>query len=168
LKLDLLLAAIGASTVTAAAVAGAATPNSTSQPPCVPKVGSSGGHVVVDYCGPATATLKIGSKTYDFKNGYCNTDTASHIVVALTLGAIESVKSPVNGGQSLFEMTDLHSSALAITTVTADVGGKTLDSVGTVKLAGSIPSAGTFTSTGFAKPSFSGSWNCHGVVVATP
>ena len=160
--------AIGA--LAAAAVAGAATPGhaASSAPPCIPKYGTSGGHTYVDYCGPATATLKIGSKTYNFKNGYCRTDAKAKIALAITLGVLESTKSPVNGGQPLFEFTDINTAGLSLATVNADYGGKVLDSVGTVNLKGSIPSGGTFTSKGFAKPSFSGSWNCHGVVAATP
>ena len=139
---------------------------SSSTPPCVPKVSTSGGHTSVAYCGPATATLKIGSKTFNFKNGYCRTDTKNHIALGLTLGAIESTKSPVNGGQPLFELTDITTSGLKIVNVNADSGGKTLDSIGSVTVKGSVPAGGTFTSSGFAKPSFTGSWNCHGVVVA--
>lgn len=139
---------------------------SSSTPPCIPKISTSGGHTSVGYCGPATATLKIGSTTYNFKNGYCRTDIKNHIPLGLTLGAIESTKSPVNGGQPLFELTDITTSGLKIVNVNADSGGKTLDSIGSVTLKGSVPTGGTFTSSGFAKPSFSGSWNCHGVVVA--
>lgn len=163
-----MLAVAAASAATAAAVAGAETVTSSSTPPCIPTASSSGGHTVVDYCGPARATLKVGGKTYSFKNGYCRTDAKNHIPLGLTLGVIESVTSPVNGGQALFEMTDISTSGLAFATVNADYGGKKLDSVGTVKLQGSVPGSGTFTSTGFAKPSFSGSWNCHGVVVSMP
>ena len=122
----------------------------------------------MDYCGPATATLKVGSKTYNFKNGYCHTDTKNHISLGLTLGVIEASAKAGNGGQPLFEMTALTADGISISTVNADYAGKVLDSVGTVKLKGSIPSGGTFASTGFAKPSFSGSWNCHGVVVSMP
>jgi hypothetical protein len=62
-------------------------------------------------------------------------------------------------------MTDITASGLKIVNVNADSAGKTLDSVGSVTLKGSIPTGGTFTSSGFTKPSFSGAWDCHGVVV---
>ena len=109
MRFVLILVVTAASAISAATVA-AAEPAASSTPPCVPKLGSSGGHTVVDYCGPATATLKIGSKTYNFKDGYCRTDTKNHIPLGLTLGVIDSASSPVNGGQPLFEMTDISTS----------------------------------------------------------
>lgn len=164
------LGAIGALAGAAAAVAVAATPGghvASSTPPCIPKYSSAGGHTTVNYCGPATATLKIGSKTYSFKNGYCRTHLKDKIALAFTLGTLKSTRSPINGGQPLFEFTDLNIGAgLSLATVNADYHGKMLDSVGTVSLKGSIPAGGTFTSKGFAKPKFTGSWNCHHVVYA--
>lgn len=165
---SLLLA--GIAVLATAAVAGASRPiaAATATPPCIPKVATSGGHTVVGYCGPATATLKIGSKTYAFKDGYCATDLKAHFPLKITLGVIDSVKSPVNGGDPLFELNDIQTASLSLVNVNADSGGKVLDSVGTVKLKGSIPQDGTFASTGFTKPSFTGTWNCHGVVVTQP
>jgi hypothetical protein len=140
---------------------------STSQPPCIPKITSVKGHTEVDYCGPATATVKVGSKTYNFKDGYCGMDPKNKIVVQLVIGVISQIKSPVNDGKPLFQLSALKADSLSIDTVTADWNGKQLDTVGTVNLKGSIPSSGTFTSKGFSSH-FSGSWNCHGVVVTTP
>jgi len=154
----------------AAGVAGASAPAHTasSTPPCVPKISGSGAHMVVDYCGPATATIKIAGRTFSFKDGYCATDVKAHFPLKITLGVIDAVKSPVNGGDPLFELNDVQETGLSLVNVNADYGGKVLDSIGTVKLKGSIPEDGTFTSTGFAKPSFSGTWNCNHVVVAQP
>jgi len=138
-------------------------------PPCIPKLGTVSGHKVVSYCGPATATITIGKKTYSFKNGYCSKDTKNSIPLSLTLGEIEiGVSSPVNGGQPLLEMTVLTIGKFMSTHVNADSGGKVLDSIGTVALKGSFPSSGTFTSTGFATPHFTGSWKCNGPVVSLP
>jgi len=139
---------------------------SSSQPPCIPKISSANGHAEVDYCGPATATVKVGSKTYTFKGGYCRIDPKNKVAVQLELGDINLVKSPVNGGKPLFQLNALTVGSLSIDTVTADWNGKQLETVGTVSLKGSIPSSGTFISKGFASH-FSGSWNCHGVVVTT-
>jgi hypothetical protein len=168
-KLAMLLIVAGLSG-TVAASATAASPAAparaaSSAPPCLPKITAVGGKTEVAYCGPATATLKIGSKTYNFKNGYCGKDPTNKIALQLTLGTIVQSKSPVNGGQPLFEMTLLSSSVVMIETVNADYGGQKIVSTGFVSAKGSIPSEGTFTAKGLSVPAhFSGSWNCHGVV----
>jgi hypothetical protein len=46
----------------------------------------------VTYCGPATATLLTGGKTYNFKNGECTSIKVSGITVAVTVTGSE-VKS---------------------------------------------------------------------------
>jgi hypothetical protein len=159
--------AVAAAAAAAAAGLGAATAAaSSSAPPCIPTVTSNKGHEEVAYCGPATATLTISGKTYDFKDGYCGQDPTAHIELQMTLGTLlESSSSPVNGGDPLFEMTVISTSAVKIATVNADYGGKKLDNVGIVSVKGSVPSDGTFKATGFTTPAgFTGSWNCHGVV----
>jgi hypothetical protein len=164
-KLAGIVAAAGALVLASASTAQVSAA-STSQPPCIPKITSAQGHAEVDYCGPATATVKVDSKTYTFKDGYCRIDPKNKIAVALELGDISLVKSPVNGGKPLFQLNGLNVGGLSIDTVTADWNGKQLETVGTVSLKGSIPASGTFTSKGFASH-FSGSWNCHGVIVTT-
>ena len=140
---------------------------STSQPPCVPKITTVKGATEVGYCGPATATVKVGKKTYKYTGGYCGIDAKNKIPIQITLGVISEVKSPVNDGQPLFQLSALTADGISIDTVTAEWKGKQLESVGTVSLKGKIPSSGTFASKGFGSQ-FSGSWNCHGVVVTTP
>ena len=81
---------------------------STSQPPCIPKITSVKGHTEVDYCGPATATFKVGSKTYNFKDGYCGIDPKNKIAVQLALGVISRVRPPVNGGKPCSSWTALN------------------------------------------------------------
>ena len=164
MKLAGIVAAAGA-VIFAAASTAQVSAATTSQPPCIPKISSANGHGEVDYCGPATATVKVGSKTYAFKGGYCRIDPKNKIAVQLDLGDIILVKSPVNGGKPLFQLSGINVGNLSIDTVTADWNGKQLETVGTVNLKGSIPSSGTFTSKGFASH-FSGSWDCHGVVVS--
>ena len=158
------LAALGFAVVGAsAAIAAPAHVAATSTPPCIPKVGSSGGHAVITYCGPATATIKIGSKTYNFKNGYCDENPAAHISLQLTLGTINETPSPINGKQPLFEMTSLNTSGISFQTVNADFGGAKLITTGFVSAKGTL--SGTFTSKGLSVPAhFTGSWNCHGVI----
>lgn len=157
-----LAATFAVSILACAAADGSGTAHAATAPPCIPKLGTASGHEVVSYCGPATATITIGRKTYSFKNGYCRKDTKNNIPLALTLGEIVGVRSPVNGGQPLFEMTVLTIGKLTLPHVNADGGGKVLDSIGTVALKGSFPSSGTFTSTGLATPHFTGSWKCNG------
>ena len=159
------LAATFAVSILAWAVADGSGPaHAATAPPCIPKVGIVSGHEVVSYCGPATAAITIGKKTYSFKDGYCRKDTKNSIPLSLTLGEIVGVHSPVNGGQPLFEMTALTIGKLMSTHVNADSGGKVLDSIGTVALKGSYPSSGTFTSAGLATPHFTGSWKCNGLL----
>jgi hypothetical protein len=156
-----LLAALGFAAVGAAVAAPSYA--ASSSPPCIPKLSSAGGHETIVYCGPATATIKIGSKTYNFKNGYCAADPKNHIPLQLTLGTISQSKTPVNGGQPLFEMTLLSTSGITFQTVNADYGGAKLITTGTVSAKGTL--SGTFAAKGFSVPAhFTGSWNCHGVI----
>jgi hypothetical protein len=156
---------LAGSGVAGAAVTGASAATAhvaSSLPPCIPKIKSAKGHSEVLYCGPATATLKIGGKTYDFKNGYCTKSAAEPL--SLTLGAIVvGVKN--NNGLPQFSLSVDHSS-IKIDTVSADYGGKQLATADFVTLKGpSSLTSGTFASTksvfGGSKP-FTGSWNCHG------
>lgn len=160
------IAAAGVAGVVAFAVTSATQVSvaATSRPPCIPKVSDN----AVDYCGPATAAVKVGRKTYNFKGGYCSIDPKNKITIQLVIGVItRSGGSSVNGGKPLFQLSELEADGISIATVTADWSGKQLESVGTVALKGSVPSSGTFTSKGFSSH-FSGSWNCHGAVVTTP
>lgn len=155
---------VGAGAATAAAnPAAPGRAASSALPPCIPKITTVNGHMQVAYCGPATATLKIGSKTYNFKNGFCGKDPKAKIALQITLGTIVESKSGVNGGQPLFEMTLLSTSVIAIETVNADYGGAKIISTGFVSAKGS--SSGTFAAKGLSTPAhFTGSWNCHGVI----
>jgi hypothetical protein len=165
MKLARILTLAGAVVFAAAAIqASAAT---TSRPPCIPKIALSKGHSEVDYCGPATATVKVGSKTYSYKDGYCSIDPKLKIALQLTIGVISQAKPPLNDGKPLFQLSAISTGGFSLDTVTADWSGKQLETVGTVTLKGSIPSSGTFTSKGFASR-FSGSWDCHGVVITSP
>jgi hypothetical protein len=157
-----LAAACAIAVLPIAAADGMGAARTATAPPCIPKEGPVSGHEAISYCGPATAAITIGKKTYSFKSGYCRKDTKNKIPLSLTLGAIVAVQSPLNDGKSLFEMTVLSIGKLMSTHVNADSGGKVLDSIGTVALKGSFPSSGTFTSTGFTAPHFTGSWKCNG------
>jgi hypothetical protein len=43
----------------------------TGKPPCSPKITKIDGHQAVMERGPVTASLRLGGKTYNFKNGHC-------------------------------------------------------------------------------------------------
>jgi hypothetical protein len=149
----------------AAAMTGTAAAGS-SAPPCTPKITKIGGKPAVINCGPATATIKVGGKTYDFKGGFCQRSPANKEALDLSLGtAVETAKP---GSAPYFQLTVVTS---VIATVNADYGGKTivLDSIVSVK--GTIPSSGTFAQRllgGGGTPNFTGTWNCHGVVYTQP
>jgi hypothetical protein len=152
-----LLAAAAA--LTGTAVAGSATP------PCTPKVTTIGGKPAVINCGPATATVKIGGKTYSFKNGFCQNSPANKEALELSLGTTADTTKPVSS--PFFNLT----ATTSFGAVNADYAGKTivLDSI--VSLKGKVPSSGTFAGKnlgGAGATAFTGTWNCHGVVVSTP
>jgi hypothetical protein len=88
--------------LTGTAVAGSATP------PCTPKVTTIGGKQAVVNCGPATATVKIGGKTYNFKNGFCQNSPANKEVLELSLGTtVETKKPPSSPSFNLTATTSL-------------------------------------------------------------
>ncbi|MGD0198487.1 MAG: hypothetical protein ABSC56_11370 [Solirubrobacteraceae bacterium] len=170
MKLRALALAIATSTVVSAAVASSSALAAHAASACIPTIKSVDGHTEVGYCGPATATLTIGGKTYKFSGGTCQKDPGANMPLSLTLGWIVA-KVSANNGLPQFQLSLVTDGALKIDTVTADYGGKVLASVDSVSVKGSIPASGTFAS---AKGALSGStaltgtWNCHGLVDSTP
>jgi hypothetical protein len=159
---------LAAAVAAALAVAGATTTPAVagSALPCVPKVTKIGGKPALIECGPGTATLKVGGKTYSYKNGFCQRSSSGLEALDLTLGTVVETGKP-----SSAPYFDLTVSSPAVAAVNADYGGKVivLDSLVTVK--GKIPSSGTFAQRilgGGGTPKFSGTWNCHGVVYNAP
>jgi hypothetical protein len=162
-------AAIAAPTVSAASASRSGTA----------KCSTSNVHGVqtISYCGPATATLRIGGKTYSFQNGECVSISVSGITVDVTLGAIAdkpksgtSVKG--NAGKPYFSL-DLSPGEFSDVLHNVEFGGKQLTAGGSVTAKGTIvskgTSSGTFSSQGAydnsnEKWSVSVTWNCHGAV----
>jgi hypothetical protein len=177
MKLGVAFLAIGAlvgSAVASAPAAGASSPAAhaaSGLPPCIPKITTAKGHEAVEYCGPATATLVSGGKTYNFKSGYCSNDPKAGVQLDVTLGTIVAGQtSKGNAGLPLFELQVIKSSGLTIETVNADVAGKTLAALDTATVKGSSSSSGTFTSAKSAlggSTHFTGTWNCHGSIFTT-
>ena len=110
-------------------------------------------------CGPATAIVKVGGKTYHFVHGYCETDDVDKTKLILNLGVIAVV--PNNGGRPSFSM--VMTTSFAHATIVAFSGGKKVVPMRTAAARGTPPAQGTFTS-----GSMTGSWNCHGVIYKVP
>jgi hypothetical protein len=140
--------------------------------PCLPTSTKIDGGPAIGYCGPATATMTIGGKSYSFKNGYCLSIKVADTLVDVTLGTIAEGKSgdgvPGNAGKPYFSL-DLSRNPNEDILTEVEYGGKQLSdgagilAKGTISASGS--SKGTFKSEPGAEHPFSGSWNCHGVFV---
>jgi hypothetical protein len=123
--------------------------------------------ITINYSGPATATLVIAGKTYEFKNGTCQSIKVSQITVDVTLGTVVQGTDggPVKGNDKKpYFSIDLMSPPFPIDLLTvAYYGGKELTDDAEVSATGSVvksgSSKGTFRAT---SGGFSGSWNCHG------
>jgi hypothetical protein len=153
---------------TAGTVALAANASESNNPPCTPKITKIGGHTAAVNCGPATATLHIGGKTYTFRNGFCQQRNAA--ALQLDLGTtVVGVKG--NAGKPNFSMliTHFHTGFGSGAVFGADYGGKSLlGGEGLINVRGNVSRTGTFTSTVSAGAKFTGSWNCHGFVWRHP
>jgi hypothetical protein len=174
LVLPVALLSFGAGPALAASVTHARTVAAASAS-CSPTSSTLDGGPAISYCGPATATLTIGGKTYSFKNGFCQSIKVSDIVVDITLGTIAEGKNgdgaPGNAGKPYFSL-DLESGSIPKVLNDVYSGGKKLTSGGAVNAKGTIAmsgaSKGTFQTAKGAtdsngKPySLSGTWNCHG------
>jgi hypothetical protein len=152
-------AALVAATV-AAATAGA---TSASAPPCVPKLQKLNGKPVVYECGPATATLRTGGRTYSFSKGFCQKSKSAGISLQLDVGVLATFAKG-NAGKAYLAINVAKIGGNA----SAWYGGKQIANY-LVTVTGKFPTQGTFKSkvSGSGKP-FSGSWNCHGVVWQAP
>jgi hypothetical protein len=119
------------------------------------------GKSAAESCGPATVAIKIGGKSYTFKNGLCN---SSGTTFMLDLGTIIVGDQKHNLGLPNFSMTVSGSTA----DVTGMYGGKSIipDSMTLATVKGAGSNKGTFSNRE-TTPKFTGSWNCHGVVWKT-
>ena len=137
---------------------------------CIPKNIGVHGKTEIRYCGPATASLILGGKTYRFRDGRCSSDKAIGLTLGVTLGTIDYANLKTNGGRPLFQL-QIDEQPIAIQTVNASWGGEPLIVIHTVKTnyRGPRPLNGTFQSFkgafGTGKR-FSGSWDCHGELSA--
>jgi hypothetical protein len=158
-----------AATALSGRTAAAASLNRIAAASCSPTQTKLDGGNAVNYCGPATATLVVGAKTYKFKNGTCQTIKVSSIKLDLTMGTIAEGKSgsgaPGNAKKPYFAL-DLSPGLFSSIVNEAFYGGKKLNTDGSVTPSG-FGTKGTFTGkvAGSTTSSFSGSWNCHGSII---
>jgi hypothetical protein len=133
---------------------------------CAPRSVTAHGKTETRYCGPATATLRLGGTTYAFRYGRCDSDKAIGLSLGVTLGTIDYGDLRTNGGRALFQL-QIDGRPTAIETVNASWGGKPLILINTVRTSstGSGLLSGTFQSSKGAFETgerFSGSWDCGG------
>src|SRR5581483_9387856 len=155
----------GLATVVAASCAfGAATTSGRSGagvggPPCTPAVTRIQGHPAAVACGPATATLRVGGKTYTFRHGFCQQSRSAGVALQLDLGTtVVGVKG--NAGRPDFAML-ISKNHTAASVFHADYGGRRILGDSLIDVRGSIPARGTFTSRVAVGGTFTGSWDCH-------
>ena len=133
--------------------------------PCKPSTSKIEGGPAVNYCGPATATLRLSGKTYRFNNGFCRSIPGFEDVI--TLGTFAKGKTGSgtldNGGRPYFSL-DLGPGVSSYLNLTY-FGGNLLPAEGSVSFKGSATSKGTFKSLSAQPTPFSGAWDCHGVFV---
>jgi len=151
----LAVAALTAAAATTATTAGA------TGAPCTPTPVTINGNDGLALCGPATATLSIGGKTYSFQKGFC-AELPDSNSFQLTLGVdIGSLTGPNNNGGKPGFSLDIAKNEKSAALAFAYVGGHELVKGAALSVAGHGLTAGTFK--GKTSP-LSGSWNCHGVI----
>lgn len=130
------LALATAASATGAGPALAAAVTHANAAPCKPSISRIEGGPAVNYCGPATATLRVAGKTYTFSHGVCQSTTSFEDVI--TLGTFAKGKNGSgtldNGGKPYFSL-DLgrgESSYLNLTYF----GGNLLSAEGSVSFRG--------------------------------
>jgi hypothetical protein len=129
--------------------------------PCVAKPVTVAGSPGTQFCGPATAEVRVGGKIYSFKKGFCAYDLKNKLALQLSLGTDVPVfgAGKPDHGLPLFELT-LTTTAQKGTFLALDAGGRKLvpdDTPVDASYTGSAALKGSFRGTGV-----SGSWNCHG------
>jgi hypothetical protein len=142
----------------ATAFAGAA-PAGAAAAPCKPRVSTVQGHRAIAYCGPATAVLEIGGRTYSFQHGLCDR-SATMGGVELNIGTLVQGAAG-NAGRPFISMVIAESPSES-EAFEADAGGHLLIPDSVIVPGGTLFGQGTFSP--LLGPPFSGSWNCHGVI----
>src|SRR5262245_25238370 len=142
--------------IAALAAAAFATASAQSAAACTAGVGKVGGVPARTFCGPATASVKIGGKTVAFKNGMCSRSSAGFTINIGTVVLGNAKKKPEYFGITVLAKAGAHpNSATAVVHA-----GKSYAALGTVTLKPGLKS-GTFSGKVFGSPTkLSGSFHC--------
>jgi hypothetical protein len=107
--------------------------------------------------------IQIGGQTYRFKDGLCD---RSETVGALEVSVGTLVRGATGNAGLPFVSLVIGKSPSESEAFEADSGGRQLFGDTVIGPSGTLLGEGTFTS--LYGVSFSGSWNCHGVIYAGP
>jgi hypothetical protein len=148
----------------ATAIGGATVPNrldaASGKPPCTAKFTKIDGHRAVLECGPATATLRVGGKTYNFNDGHCVSGGGQYF--SLDLGVAVSTGGANAGKPNLL----IFAESATFASLTASFGGRLVVSDSIINLKSHGLLSGTFKSSITVSGAFTGSWKCNGALSA--
>jgi hypothetical protein len=133
--------------------------------PCKPKLFKIKGHQAATPCGPASAVLRYGGKTYKYRGGTCQS-VKGNSWLELDLGTVVAGLAN-NGGYPAFTLTVGPNKLVA----GLHTYGKPHLMVISLKLKASSPQRGTFSGGQIVlggRGTVSGSWNCGGTILSLP
>ena len=149
----------------AIAAATAVTQPAQASGPCKPKLFKIKGHQAATTCGPASAVLRYGGKTYKYRGGTCES-VKGNSWLELDLGTVVA-GLPNNGGYQSFNLTVGPNKLVA----GLHTSGKPHLMVIELKLKASSAARGAFSG-GIVvlggSGTVSGSWSCGGTVLSLP
>jgi hypothetical protein len=161
LALAAAIVGVGVVTAPAAAFAGGSAAAPAVKSPCKPGAVTVKGNDGLALCGPATAVVHAGGKTYSFAHGFCATFGKG--AFQLSLGDAIPMGTG-NSGKPYFSVDVGKGTPRA--SGFAYYGGKKAIPAGVWTVTGAITSQASFSGTN-AGGKFSGTWNCHGVVATS-
>jgi hypothetical protein len=142
--------------VAALSAAAFATTSAQSASSCTAGVGKVGGTPARTFCGPATASVKVGAKTVAYKNGACSRSSAGFTINIGTVVLGNAKKKPEYFGITVAAKAGSHSNSAAAVVH----AGKSYAVLGTVTLKPGLKS-GSFSGKVFGSPTkISGSFHC--------
>jgi hypothetical protein len=148
----------------ATAFGGATVPShleaATGKPPCSAKFTKIDGHRAVIDCGPATASLRLGGKTYSFTDGHCVAGNGQYF--SLDLGVAVSTGGANAGKPNL----SIFAESATFASLSASFGGRLVVSDSIIHLKSHGLLSGTFESSVTVNGAFTGSWKCNGALSA--
>jgi hypothetical protein len=148
----------------ATAIGGTTVPShfdaATGKPPCSAKFTKIDGHRAVLNCGPATASLRLSGKTYNFKNGHCVSGNGQYF--SLDLGVAVSTGGANAGKPNL----SIFAESATFASLSASSGGRLVVSDSIIHLKSHGLLSGTFKSSITVAAPFTGSWKCNGPLSA--